>query len=253
MAQSEHKATGFACARGKAGARQLAGAVAFAALLFAAPIAHADFIFDISGPNSALSAYTGPYGQVDVDLIDPSDAAITFTALDSGGNTYLFSGSGAVAVNIDAASFRLTGFTASNSLPGFSPARLSDAGARQESAFGRFNQALDGLGGFSTASTEITLDIADLSGTWSSAEDVLTANSEGYSAALHAFVCADPCTGSSSNPTSGFAGSGDPVAVPEPASLAVFGSALLAMGMIGTMYRRRQTAKLQRVPVRVRA
>lgn len=60
--------------------------------------------YTIGVPNSAISAYTGPYATVDVSLNTITNVAtFTFTALSYGGNTYLMVDSVAADVNVNGA------------------------------------------------------------------------------------------------------------------------------------------------------
>jgi hypothetical protein len=83
--------------------------------------ASADFIFELTTGNSAISGFTGPYATVDVHLTDSTHATITFASLAAAGNIYLMGTAGAAAVNVNASSFSVGSFSASNAGTGFSP------------------------------------------------------------------------------------------------------------------------------------
>src|SRR5207247_60544 len=96
--------------------------------------------YTLTTGNPAISGYPGPYGTVSVSLADSTTANITFTALAG----YVFGGQGVAAVNVNAASWTISGFTG---LPvGAGP--LSDGGPNNEDGFGTFNQTVDNNDGY---------------------------------------------------------------------------------------------------------
>jgi len=202
--------------------------------LIGAGSAKADLILSIG--NSGLSGFPGPYGSVDVTLVDSKHATIDFTSNSAAG--YYFVDGGSVAVNVDATSWTL-GTVTGNSTSG----SYSNGGSGNEDGFGSFKQTINSPNsGGTNRSTEITFSLTDISGIWSSAADVLTGNSQGYLAAAHIGVCtSSPCTGSGAHAlaTTGFAVNGATTPVPEPGSLALLGTMLIMLGGIGYVMRRR--------------
>jgi hypothetical protein len=209
-------------------------------------------IFTLTGANDAVSPYPSPYGTVDVTLgPGGTTATVTFTGgsfadPNHAGETcyYLFTSTGAVAINLNHGSLDTGSITGSNSLSGTpgagfnsSVGPLSSGGAGQEDGFGNFNTSINSDDGFKAASTTISFTVDSTGAAWSSASDVLAANSSGYSLAAHVGVyCpADNLTGFQAT---GFVGNGaNPV--PEPSTLAIAG--LGALGFIGYGLRRRRT------------
>ncbi len=209
---------------------------------FAATRASADQVtYNISAPNTALGSLTPPYATVTVTLTSSTTATVTFTSLISNGDLFLMGGNGAADVNVNASSWTIGNFVATNTAPSgsFTPGPLSDGGSANVSSFGVLNQQVDSFDGFQHSSTQITFVLTNTGGTWASASDVLTANSAGYLAAIHGFVCqASDCTSVIVTGYAGNGGNGTPV--PEPASIALFGSGLMTLaGMIRK--RRKQT------------
>lgn len=47
--------------------------------------AKADTVFNLSTPNSGIPGFSGPYVSVDVHLVDPFTASVTFTSLTAAG------------------------------------------------------------------------------------------------------------------------------------------------------------------------
>src|SRR5262245_17988771 len=68
-------------------------------------MAGATISFNLGLGNPALNPpFTGPYARVDVSLLNPHTAQITFISLIQGGNIYLLGDGGSVAVNSNGAS-----------------------------------------------------------------------------------------------------------------------------------------------------
>ena len=99
------------------------------------------------------------------------------------------------------------------------------------SSFGLFNLEVDSHGGFTNSATEIVIHLTDVSGTWGSAGDVLAANSDGSTAAIHGFACAEPgCSSSGGAVNTGFASNRS--AVSEPTAFGLWGG-LAVMVVVG--------------------
>jgi hypothetical protein len=199
--------------------------------------AFADTIsFTINLGNAAISGFTGPYAEVSVDLTSATTATLTFTSDTNSGNIYLLGDGGSVAVNVNALTWTLSAITGSNAGTGFTPGTWSDGGAGNEDGWGSFNQTINSFDGFTHSSDTISFTLTNTSGTWAGAANVLTPNASGYDVAAHIFVTADPADGSNGALATGFATNGP--AVPEPGSLALFGSGLI--GLAGMLRRKLQ-------------
>lgn len=226
--------------------RSIVTACAAVALLLSmgASRAAADQVnYTISAPNTALSPYSGPYANVNVNLTSSTTATITFTSLTTDGYIFLFGSTGAVDVNVNASSWTVGTITATNGAAGFpypgNAGPVTSGGSGNVSDFGTFNQTFNSFDGFQHSSTTITFTLTNTGGTWASAADVLTDNADGYLGAIHGFVCdASDC---SSVIVTGFAGDGNTPPVPEPASIALFGSGLMTLA--GMIRKRRKQAK----------
>ena len=199
-----------------------------AATLLVGQGALADVLYTIGVPNTQLGAYSGPYATTTVHLVDATHATITFDALTNGGYVYLLGDGSEADVNVNAASWTISGFAGTNPYAGFTPGPYFDGGSGNVSAFGTFNQTVNGFDGFGHAAVEVSYTLTNTGGTWGSDGDVLTANADGYVAAVHAYACADPCTQAEGATVTGFAGSGGS-SVPEPAELPLLVSAALAV------------------------
>jgi hypothetical protein len=205
--------------------RGLVLGVGMATALLAASQAKADITgFDIGEGNTAISGFPGPYAHVQVNLTDSTHATITFTSLSAAGNIYLMGDGGTVAVNVNASSWTIGSFSASNAGTGFTPGPLSDGGSGNQDGFGSFNQTVNSFDGFTHSSDSISFILTDTGGTWASAANVLTPNANGSEAATHIFVTSSPANAANGALATGFA------AVPEPSTLIAGALLLLPFG-----------------------
>jgi hypothetical protein len=212
------------------------GWVALVAGLAAGPAA-ASAIYTIGIPNAALSPYPGPYATVQVNLINPTQAHVTFTALSDANYWYLMGDGGSADLNVNGA--YLLGPVTGTAMPGFSAPSFVSNTPGNVSSFGVFNLSLNFFDGFTHAATSIEFDLQKTSGTWASDLDVLAANPLGYFAAVHTFVCAINCSPTGAALVTGFAATNTlpRERVPEPNMLALVALAILALAMV----RRRAT------------
>lgn len=201
----------------------------------AVPDALADSVtYDLTTQNGALAG-SGPYEQITIDLTSSTTATVTFNSLDTNGYTYLMASNGAADINVNAATWTLSGISATNSLAGFTAGSFSDDGSKNISAFGIFNQTLKG-GGFTSSATEISFTLTDTSGTWASAANVTTPNASGQILAAHGFECKDPCTPAEGAANTGYVSGA--TLVPEPSSSSLIGA--LSVGLLGFGFFRRR-------------
>lgn len=194
--------------------------------------------FPLNIPDSAVSAYPGPYVTVTVDLTTSTTANITFTADSSGGFTYLMIDSSAADVNVHATSFTAAFDSATNiyQTNGFSaptPASSTPFGSGTVDTFGSFNNTFDLFDGTDHAASSIEYTLTNTGGTWSSAGDVLADNSHDLAGAAHiAVFSGTPVNGQQL--TTGYV-------APEPAAITLVGVVLLAFIALA-VYRRRKIA-----------
>jgi hypothetical protein len=196
------------------------------------------FISDFNTGNTAISGFAGPYGFVAVTLTSSTTANVEVQSNTVAPNVYLFGGVNAVALNVNASSFDVSGIAESNSGTGFTPGPGSSGGSGNVSSFGTFNFTLKNFDGFTHSADEITFTLTNMGGgTWATANDVLTPNASGFDAAAHIFVTSAPANAANGAIATGFAGEG--THVPDSGSTAMLlASALTGLGLLRRRIRR---------------
>jgi len=191
----------------------------------------------IGVPNTGLSGFAGPFANLHIDLTSTTTATVTFTSLTHGGYLYLLGGQGAVDLNVNGP-YSLGPVFEANAISGLGASFDANAPGNV-SGFGKFDLSLNNTDGFHDSATSISFTLTDTGAPWSSAAGVLTLDDAGFLAAVHAFACAEPgCSRDSGAAESGFAGNGNapPDTIPEPATLAVLGTALVGVGVVRRRY-----------------
>jgi hypothetical protein len=202
-----------------------------ASIVLSVSPAFASLMLEINVPNTAGTGFTGPYATVTINLTDATHAAVTFTSLTNGGNTYYMGDGSSVALNVNG------GFTATSINAVASPVNTNGLGpwtvnipGGQVDGFGNFNLTIDDFDGATHSATQISFTLTNTSGTWGTEEDVLVANAKGYSAAAHLFP--------SSNLANTFLAGDGPPTVAEPSTLLLLGSGLMGFAYLAVRRRR---------------
>lgn len=194
--------------------KMLAAAAASAFALTFGTAASALTTFSLNIGNADIGSYPSPYGSVAINLVDATTADVTFTAGSAGIYDYFFIATKAADVNVNATTWSFSNLTGNGGA-------LSDGGSGTVDGHGTFNQTFDQFDGFGQPATTISFRLTDLSGTWASSDDVLTANGSGHSVAAHIAVCdtsANPtCNSDLGAVATGFATNGSG-GIPEPAT-----------------------------------
>lgn len=177
-------------------------------LTMGAPSASADTL-SIDLGSTALGPYPpGPYGTVEITLVDSTHANIVFQTGSAGQYTYFMVGSFAADLNVNG-TFSVSSLTANDlSGLGFSPPVLTIEKAGNVDGFRSMFLIISEGNGFSTATDMISFTLTGTGGGWSSASDVLTPNSLGFLAGMHIGVCdttLGPCSSTGAQLTTGFA------------------------------------------------
>jgi hypothetical protein len=215
------------------------GAFASMALAFAVPSgAYADTIdLSLNTGNTAIAGYPGPYGDASINLTSSTTALITFTSNSSGG--YLFGDGGSADLNVNG-TYTLGAVTVTG-LTGFSPSYKNNTPGTAD-GFGYFSLSLNLNDGYAGAANTISFTITDTSGTWTTAADVLTPNSNGNDVAAHIFVCgltSGVCNAGVDALATGYATAVS--AVPEPST---WGMMLLGFLGLGFAFRHQSRRKV---------
>jgi hypothetical protein len=190
------------------------------------------------------NSFPAPYGTVDVSLdTSTHTATVTFTAAtnsSSGGDNYAygFIDSSAAGINVNSTNFTYNNdaSTTQASFAGNAPSIKTTGNPGNVDGVGSYNFGINLNDGSGSAAASITFSITDNTDSWSSASQVLLANSDGNVVEAHV-VPYDNTTSTLYGKSTGF--TANAVANPEPGSSAI-ALALLAPVSAAIFVRRRR-------------
>ncbi|GAM11711.1 PEP-CTERM motif protein [Geobacter sp. OR-1] len=206
--------------------RTILAALAMCGVIAAATSASA---YSLSLNQINTTGYSGPYVNVTIDLTTATTATVKFDAF----SPYLLVNGKIADLNVNASGFSVGSFTSGGGLNNFvlnsvnidtNPAPPN----QQVSMFGDFNLTISSQNA-SQRVDWLQFIVTNTSGTWASDDKVLTANTDGYSAAAHIFV-----PSAATNANTFFVGNGEtPPSVPEPSTMLLLGSGFLGLAAYG--------------------
>lgn len=209
-------------------ARALLAAMAFIFVSATGAFAQTTVDYQLTTGNSAINSYSGPYANITISIVG-GDADFTITTDSNATNQYFLGASGTFGFDSTAAG--TIGSVVENGT--FDSADNGTGGTMD--GFGTFNYQITNSDGTHDSLSSLTFVFTPTSGSFTNVSDFLGTNADLNSLAGHVFVCAagqtqSECAASMALAT-GFATNGPPSAVtPEPASMLLFGTGLLAIG-----------------------